>query len=145
MTHPFLAGMSPEHVAAVLEHAHPVTFPAGAAIFAAGAQADRCFLIDQGDVALEVTAPGRSPAVVQTLHGGDVLGWSWLFEPYRWMFDARALTDTTATAVDGAELRSKLAGDHELGYQLMSRFARLMVGRMQAARLQLLDLYDSTA
>ena len=49
---------------------------------------------DGGDVALEIVVPGRGPHVVETLHTGEVLGWSWLFPPYRWTFDAQALTTT---------------------------------------------------
>ena len=40
-----------------------------------------------------------------TLHDEDVLGWSWLFPPYRWHLDARALAPVRALGFDGACLR----------------------------------------
>ena len=46
-------------------------------------------------------------------------------------------------AFDGACLRGKCEADHELGYQLMSRFAADMIERLQATRLQLLDVYGA--
>ena len=63
---------------------------------------------------------------------------SWLFEPYRWQFDARAQELTRVVRFDGACLREKCEADHELGYQLMRRFAASLTERLQATRLQLL-------
>jgi hypothetical protein len=92
-------------------------------------------------VALEVTAPGRAPLVVQTLGAGEILGWSWLVPPHHWLFDAVALEQTRAIALDGRCLRGKCEADHDLGYELLKRFALIMEERLEATRLQLLDLY----
>ena len=70
-----------------------------------------------------------------------MLGWSWLFPPYRWHLDARAIEAVRAVAFDGACLRQKSIDDHELGYELMRRFAEVIVSRLQATRMQLLDVY----
>ena len=99
------------------------TSPPASCLFREGAPAERFYLIREGAVALEVDAPGRGPLVIETLHEGDVAGWSWLFEPYRWQFDARATVPIATVAFDGACLRGKCEADHELGYQLMRRFA----------------------
>jgi len=116
-------------------------FAAGARLFSEGEPAERFFLIREGAVALEVHAPGRGDLVVETLHEGDVVGWSWLFAPYRWQFAGRALAPTRVVSFDGACLRGKCEADHELGYQLMRRFAASLIDRLQATRLQLLDVY----
>jgi CRP/FNR family cyclic AMP-dependent transcriptional regulator len=83
--------------------------------------------------------------VLQTLEPGEIVGWSWLFPPYRWNFDVRALEPLGAIAFDGACLRGKCDRDPALGYTLMKRFARVLSERLGAARLQLLDLYGSAA
>jgi CRP/FNR family transcriptional regulator, cyclic AMP receptor protein len=114
---------------------------AGMFLFREGTPADRFYLIRQGTIALEVEAPGRGPVVLETLHAGDLTGWSWLFPPYRWMFDGRAKEPTALIGFDGLCLRDKCEADHELGYQLMRRFAGAAIDRLQAARLQLLDVY----
>jgi CRP-like cAMP-binding protein len=116
-------------------------FAAGAQLFREGTPADQFFLIREGAVALEVDALARGTIIIETLHQSDVVGWSWLFEPYRWQFDARANEPTRVVAFDGACLRGKCEADHELGYQLMRRFAASLVERLQATRLQLLDVY----
>ncbi len=70
-----------------------------------------------------------------------MIGWSWLFPPYRWHFDARALEVVRVTAFDGACLRGKCEADPAFGYALMSRFAQILIERLQWTRLRLLDLY----
>ncbi len=116
---------------------------AGAYLFREGEPAERFFLIRNGTVALEVVTPGRGAVVIETLHPGDIVGWSWLFAPHRWKFDGRAVAPTRTIAFDGTCLRRKCDVDHELGYQLMRRFAAVAVERLQATRLQLLDVYAS--
>ncbi|HEY2160939.1 MAG TPA: cyclic nucleotide-binding domain-containing protein [Solirubrobacteraceae bacterium] len=120
------------------EHVREGTF-----LFKEGERADRFYLIRHGAIALEVHAPGAGSHVVETLGEGEVVGWSWLFKPYRWQFDARAIEPTRMVAFDGACLRGKCDADHELGYQLMQRFAGAMLERLQATRLQLLDIYGN--
>ena len=81
---------------------------------------------------------------MQTLGGGDVLGWSWLIPPYRWGFDARAVEMTRAIALDGKCLRGKCEEDHEMGYDLVKRVASSLGERLDATLLRLLDMYSTT-
>jgi len=138
---PTFAGLAPAQLQLIAGCGANERFAAGERLFREGAPAERFFLIRQGAVALEIEAPGRGALVIETLHEGEVVGWSWLFEPYRWQFDARARTPTAVVAFDGACLRGKCESDHELGYQLMRRFAASLIERLQATRLQLLDVY----
>jgi CRP/FNR family cyclic AMP-dependent transcriptional regulator len=118
-------------------------YDTGDRLFREGERADRFFLIRHGKLALEVQAPGRGAIVIETLDSGDVAGWSWLFEPHVWQFDGRAVTPSRVIAFDGACLRGKCEEDHELGYQLMRRFAGALTERLQATRLQLMDVYGN--
>jgi CRP-like cAMP-binding protein len=138
---PVFAGLGQEHLAVIAGCARNERFPVGARLFTEGEPADRFYLIRQGGVALEVHAPGAGATVIETLHTGEVVGWSWLFAPYRWQFDGRASEPLAAVGFDGACLRGKCEADHELGYQLMRRFAASVIDRLQATRLQLLDVY----
>jgi CRP/FNR family transcriptional regulator, cyclic AMP receptor protein len=112
----------------------------GAFLLREGEPAERFFLIRRGTVALEVHAPGRT-LTIETLHAWDPVGWSWLFAPYRWQLDARALEPCELIGFDAVCLRGKCEADHDLGYQLMRRFTENVVARLQATRLQLLDVY----
>ncbi len=140
--HPFVAGMEPAQVRRVGACARGLTtFEPDQVIFRAGGTADRCYLIIHGTIAIEVHSPGHGARVVQTVGKGEILGWSWMFEPYRWLFDARAMTPTEVVAIDGRALRECAAQDTSLGFYVMSRLAMLLAGRLQATQLQLLDLY----
>jgi CRP/FNR family transcriptional regulator, cyclic AMP receptor protein len=118
-----------------------VHFAAGELLVREGDPAELFYLLRGGSVAIELDAPAGGPLLIETLHTGDVVGWAWLFEPYRWAFDARAREPVRAVAFDGACLRGKCEADHELGYELMRRFAASLTEDLQATRLQLLDVY----
>jgi CRP/FNR family cyclic AMP-dependent transcriptional regulator len=121
--------------------ARNVRFAAGEHVFREGEAADSFYLVRHGSVALEAFVPTRGTVVVQTLEAGELLGWSWLFPPHRWHFDARAVSLVRATAFDGVCLRQKCEEDPRLGYRLMGRFAQVLIERLQATRFQLLDVY----
>jgi CRP/FNR family transcriptional regulator, cyclic AMP receptor protein len=46
---------------------------------------------------------------------------------------------------DGKCLRAKCEEDHDLGYEILKRFANVVTERLEATRLQLLDLYGTHA
>jgi CRP/FNR family transcriptional regulator, cyclic AMP receptor protein len=138
---PVFAGLAPSALRLIAGCAHNEHVDPGTMLFREREPAGRFFLVRKGAVALEIAAPGRDALVIATLHDGEVVGWSWLFPPYRWHFDGRATVSTELVVVDGACLRGKCDADHELGYQLMRRFAAAIEERLQATRLQLLDVY----
>ena len=140
--HPFFRDLEERHLELIVGCASNVRFNAGDFIFRQGEEANEFYLIREGMVALEMFVTGRGPVKVQTLGEGDVLGWSWLVPPYRWMFDAHATELTRAIALDGKCLRNKCEQDHDLGYQLLKRFVSIVQERLDAARLQLLNIYE---
>ena len=119
-----------------------VRFDAGQFIFREGEEANTFYLIRQGKVALQIFSERRGPLTVLTLGEGEVVGWSWLFPSDRWKFTARTLDPTRVIAFDGECLRAKADEDHSLGYELMKRFARVIEGRLEATRLQLVNVYQ---
>jgi len=139
--HPFLKGLEPQYLKLIIGCASNVRFKAGQFLFHEGEEANKFYMIRQGKVAVEIRADKRSSIIVQTVGEGEVLGWSWLIPPYRWRFDARAVELTRAIALDGKCLRTKSEEDHDLGYELLKRFSDIIVERLDATRLQLLDLY----
>ena len=138
--HPFCEGMKPEQLAILSECAMLVEFEKGELIFREGDPANRFYLIRSGRVELESEVAERERMLIQTIGPGDVLGWSWLFPPYYWRFDARAATPVKAIFFYGTWLREYSAQDHNLGYELMKRMAEVVIRRLQAARKYLVDL-----
>lgn len=142
---PFFAGLEPSVVEHLAGCGRTVRFDGGETLFRAGQSADTFFLVRHGAVAIEMRTPTRGSITLDTLHDGDVVGWSWLVPPYRWTFDARADVATSAVSFDGACLRSKCDADPALGYALLQRISRVMYERLQAARVRMLDVYGKPA
>jgi CRP-like cAMP-binding protein len=142
--HAFFSGMPAYQLQLIIKYASPMQFEAGEIVFRSGTEADRFYLVGPGKILMEMLSPGQGCAPIQIIGEGEVLGWSWLFPPYRWPFDARTLTKTQTVSVNGLYLRNICASDHELGYELTRRFACLIAQRLQAQLLALHNSYTAT-
>lgn len=138
--HPFCADLAVEHVRAMSETTSERELPAGAFILRRGHPAEALALLLDGDVALELTEPGDEPIVLETLHGGDPVGWSWLFPPHRWAFDARCLTPVRLLQLDALRLRDLMSADPVFGLALTHRIGQLVVQRLHFTRAQLVEI-----
>jgi CRP/FNR family cyclic AMP-dependent transcriptional regulator len=132
--------LTPDQVRSVAALGEEADYADRAALMVEGGPADCFFLIRDGFVALETEVPSGA-ITIETLHNGDPVGWSWLFEPYLAHFDARSRGISHVIRFDGAALRERCAEEPVLGYELMRGFASVIVQRLQATRLQLLDVY----
>lgn len=141
---PLLKGIDPETLRLIAGCARNVRFDEGSKPIRRGDAADAFYLIRHGSVVLETYVPGRGAVAIETLEPGELLGWSWLFAPYRWHLDARALTPVSATAFDAVCIRGKCQEDPALGYDLVSRFAQVLIERLQWTRLRLVDMYGTS-
>jgi CRP-like cAMP-binding protein len=140
-SHPFWRNLDARHFGVLIEWADVVHFGFGQPIFQAGATAEQFYLIHSGRVGLEMFVRGKGIVTIQTIDAGEALGWSWFFPPYRWHFDARSHLVTDALVFSAQTLRSYAEKDHDFGYELATRVAQVMLQRLQATRLKLLDFY----
>lgn len=139
--HPFFKCLDPAYLALVAGCAQMAVYKKDDFLFKYGDAAEYFFLLRYGCVALELPCPGRDAFRFQTAGAGEVLGWSWLFPPHKSQFDARVIEDARVIRFDGTCLRGKCDNDPALGYDLMKRFAQVMVQRFADTRLQLIDVY----
>jgi CRP-like cAMP-binding protein len=135
--HALFKGLSPQYLALLAETAMLKEFSAGELIFREGDPANRFYLILHGEVALEDPVKDWTSVLLQTIGDNDVLGWSWLFPPFYWHFDARATKRTKALFFYGTWLRESCERDHDFGYEMMKRMAAVIITRLQAARKRL--------
>jgi CRP-like cAMP-binding protein len=142
---PFLAGLSDARLDRLARCTRTTVLAAGHRVFREGGHADRFWLVRTGYVHLETHVPGRGDVIVETLGPGAVLGWSWLFPPYRWHFGAVAVEPTFVVEFDGTAVRRACEADPMLGYELTRRLVEVVVDRLQKTRLRLLDLYKAPA
>ncbi|MCB5163875.1 cyclic nucleotide-binding domain-containing protein [Streptomyces bambusae] len=121
--------------------AREVNFAEGTRIFREGGHADRFWIVRSGTVTLDVHVPGRQAAVIESLGPGELVGCSWLFKPYTWRLTAEAMTPVRAYEFDAAAVRMAMDADTAFGSALGHWVGQVLVHRLQAARVRLLDLY----
>ena len=143
--HPFFEGTPSAHVDILAVGAREQVIPAGQVLFRQGEPANRFYLIESGRVVVEETPPGGSARLVEILTTGDALGWSWLFPPFSWHFQARALEPTRVIALDGGHLMVTAEENHEFGYHLLRRVSRVVIRRLQATRQQFLQTRETAS
>ncbi len=139
--HPFVWGMDPEFVARLSSIAFERSFESGALLVREGDPAEEFWLLFSGKVAMEIVLPGRPRTTIQTLGSGDIVGWSWLIEPFVSRFDARAVKPTRALGLRASRLRSLMDADPARGYHLLRRLLPVIAERLENTQLQLLDLH----
>ena len=137
--HALFKGLAPQYLALLTEAAMLKTFDADEVIFREGDPANRFYLILNGEVAVKNPIGERKPVLLQTIGTDDVLGWSWLFPPYYWHFDARATKPTRAIFFYGTWLRESCERDHDFGYEMMKRMSAVIIKRLQATRKKLAE------
>lgn len=135
---PFLKGMEWRHLEAMAHCAMAVELEANVHIFRVQEPANRFYLIHAGRVSLETPHEGNVTQV-QIVEAGDVLGWSWLFPPHEWRFDARTLEPVQALFFYGTQLRDLADQDPAFCCAIMRRMSKVILQRLQATREQLVQ------
>ncbi len=139
--HPFFAELRSQAMPFITACASSIHADVGTYIVHEGEEASHFYILNEGKVLLEAFDARLGAVPIETIPAGEVLGWSWLFPPYRWHFSARAIEPVHAVTLDALCLRDACERDHEFGYLLVKQVAQVMMQRLQATRLQLLDIY----
>jgi len=142
--HPFARTLDEPQLERLFRCGTILTFQPGSFVFREGDPADRLFLIRAGQIALEQHVAGRGNMQMETLRGGDILGFSWLFEREGWTLDARAVEPTQVFALDGGCVHAQMQADPALGLVIATQLAHQLYLRLERVRLQRLDVYQAT-
>src|ERR1700759_606673 len=102
---PFFSVMSSKQVDLVTSFASAMRYTSQQRLFKSDTDADKFYIIRDGKVGVEIPAgagepraggaggaPRGGPSRGRTVGRGGVPGCWWVIPPYRWLFDARALT-----------------------------------------------------
>lgn len=139
--HDFLLGLDGLSIQRLAAITTAESVPAGRHLLKTNEEADVLRLLVSGDVALELHDAHRGNLRIETLHDGDVLGWSAVVPPHRWKFDARSISECEMYAIDGPGLRELLHTEGFPGISLYARLLAVVVERLQHTRLRLIDLF----
>ena len=138
--HPFVRGFEPQEIEKLVALARPVHFAKDEIVYREGEECRDFYLVVSGRVVLEITPPsGNFP--FDTVEAGDEFGWTAMLGSHERVLQARALQDTQVLAFDAGRLRALCESDTGFGYELMRRLLSAAVERLQAVRLEVMDLY----
>ncbi len=140
-THRFFRELPDPLIDELADWAKPVEFAEDELVIRTGGVADRMFAVLSGRVAVGVHVPQRGLSIIDTLHSGDVLGWSWLLPPHRWTFDAIGVKPGRAIEIDAIPVRNLVAENPGAALPLVMAVAGVMSERLHSARARLLNLY----
>lgn len=139
----FFAGMDEQYLDFLAGTASLVNASKGEILFNQGQAAKTFYLALSGQVSIGVAAIQGPGLQLQLLGSGQMLGWSWLIEPYRWDFQAKVLDDAELLEFDGQAILAQCEEDEAFGYQLYKRFTYLMSERLGFARRRMMDQWDA--
>jgi CRP/FNR family transcriptional regulator, cyclic AMP receptor protein len=136
---PFLRGMADGHLAKLAALCQHISLPARQRLFEQGANADRFWLIDAGQVTIDTTVPGQGRLIIASLGRGDVIGLAWMMPPYQWRFGAVTAQPMQAYEFDARAVRAACDEDPSLGYELGRRVSGVLLRRLEAIHDRLLE------
>jgi CRP-like cAMP-binding protein len=137
----FASGFPPAIQTRLAELSRPYTAEPGMELFREGDPSDILGIVIMGRVALRTLVPERGDVTILTVEPGDVFGWSAVVPPFRATSTATAIEPVEAIAFDGPPLRAALREDPVLAQALYPRLLVAVSRRLNATRLQLLDLF----
>ena len=140
-THPFMKGLSDDYIDLIADCTEEKAFNPNQYLLRYQKPAEEFYLLLSGQIVLLSYMPGNEVAKLETIDGPSIIGWSWLLPPYRWHFDVKATEITQALQVHGMCLRGKMETDKDFGCEMYHRFMKVVVERLQASRLQSMDVY----
>ncbi len=130
--HPFFSGLPSEPLKALAANASLDVYAPGDYLFHTGEPAGRCFVIQEGRVAIEVFDQAKGTIVLETVGEPSVIGWSWLLEPREWSVDAQATTLSRVISLDARVLHETCENDEVFGFALYLRFSEALAQHFQA-------------
>jgi CRP-like cAMP-binding protein len=138
-----LHGLEASHVKKLASIAREMQFPEGEIIYRPGDIGQAIYLIQTGQVIIEMEVVGYGQVTVYTVEPGQLFGWSALFPPRRKSAQARVAKPTWAIVIPADQLLDLFHRDHNLEFAFTKRITETVVERMKATRLQLAKVYAS--
>jgi CRP-like cAMP-binding protein len=137
----FVAGLEDAALDRLAGMARRRTAAAGEIVLGEGSRSDELGVVVSGRLALRMLVPERGMTTILTVEPGDLYGWSAIVPPNRATSTVVAVEAAELIAFDGMALRVALAADHDLAAAVYPRVLQAVSRRLEATRLQLLDLF----
>jgi CRP/FNR family cyclic AMP-dependent transcriptional regulator len=141
----FCKGLTKEYMQRLVSLGEFKTYRPGDCIFYEGVTSAAVYLLIEGEVALETSLPGHDPVCMQTEEAGELLGWSPVLGLGYMTATARVLTPCRVLALNAAKILSLAEADPAFVLEFMRRTATTLARRLNATRLQVLEVYRDEA
>ena len=138
----FLDKFSPQVREKILSLSEAFQFKAGQDIVVEGDFSQYVYIIKSGRVAVEVHMPPKGRRTIRTGEAGEMISWSALVEPHRATASLRAVQDVEALGIKGELLIVESHKDCQLGFELYRALTEVIAGRLNATRLQFVNVYS---
>ncbi len=135
----FLHDIEEQYLQALAPLAELREFRAGTVLFQEGQSHPNIYLVIAGSVALDFRFSGRA---LQTVGPGELLGWTPILGEVEMTATARVLEPTQAVAIRASQLIALCEHNPRFGFEFMRQTARGLSRRLNATKLQLLDVYS---
>jgi CRP/FNR family transcriptional regulator, cyclic AMP receptor protein len=118
-------------------------YPAGTTVVQEGEPCRSLGVILGGRIALRLALPGIGEQTILTIDEGDLFGWSALLPEAIATSTGVTLVPTNALVFERDELMATMARDCDMAAAVYARVLVAVTRRLQATRLQLLDVYKA--
>jgi CRP/FNR family transcriptional regulator, cyclic AMP receptor protein len=137
----FASGLEPGIQTRLAELSRTFTAEPGEELFREGDESEVLGIVIKGRVALRTHVAERGDLTLLTVEPGDIYLWSALVPPYRATSTAVAIEALEAITFEGPALRAALREDAALAQALYPRVLVAVERRLNATRVQLLELF----
>lgn len=131
--HAFVRPLSEAARKVIIQGAREEVLEPNQVVIRAGQPAHSLYLIETGKVAIEAPQAGGTARTVQVIDGGSAFGWSWLYAPFTWRLQVRAMERARVIRLDGGHILAACEGNHEVGYEILKRVSQVLIERLHAA------------
>lgn len=139
----FLQEIDDEHLGRLAAVARLVEFPADKVLYREGQAVSNIYLILSGSVSIEICAAGIGCRRIMTVSDGDLLGISPAVGQSRSTGTVRTLAPTKAIELNASQVLTLCEHNPRFGYEFMRQVAVAISQRLNATRLQLLDVFGA--
>lgn len=129
---PLFRELSSFHIGLLAGLAMETHFEPGQFIFKQHDPANRFYLIQEGEVAMEIESHDKRMVPIRKIGPGEELGWSWIFASSYFPVTARVIKPTKAIFFYGTILRQQCEDDQKFGYEMMKRVAGVTINGLNA-------------
>jgi CRP-like cAMP-binding protein len=125
---PLFDGLEPHDRRRLTALVRAASLRAGRQVFRQGEPAERFFLLERGEVALQLYPEDGGCLTIGRVQAGGAFGWSAVLGRPNYSSSALALTDVRVLAIQGAQLRAALRADTRLGTVFVGRLVHTLTG-----------------